>query len=289
MTPPIPAPNIANLAYGPRPRHQLDLWLAADRPSPVVIFAHGGGWRQGSKDDVGWDFSLPKCLAAGISVASINYRFSVEAPAPGPMFDTARAVQFVRLHAAEWGIDPSRIALSGGSAGAVNALWVAFREDLAAPNDPDPIARQSTRVSGVYAINSPTFLDPKSLIEHRLGDALDHPAVELLTGLGPGGLKDPRADQILRAVSPLYLATAAAPPVHLLYTRRNVDLAEHNPGHAIHHPRFGVMLKRRLDELGVPCGYACRDDYPDLDDKQFAECWPSEPVAFLAELFEKHS
>ncbi len=96
---------------------------------------------------------LPKLLEEGISVASVEYRFIAEAtadgvvpPVHGPLHDAARALQFVRSKASEWNIDKSKIAASGGSAGACTSLWLAFHSDLADPKSADPIARESTRL-----------------------------------------------------------------------------------------------------------------------------------------------
>ncbi len=79
----------------------------------------------------------------GISVVSVEYRFIKEAtadgvvpPVHGPLHDAARALQFVRSKADEWNIDKTRIAASGGSAGACTSLWLAFHSDLADPNSP---------------------------------------------------------------------------------------------------------------------------------------------------------
>src|SRR5438105_2450457 len=112
---PVPAkpePDLANIRYGPHDRNVLDLWKAKPKPGksgprPTVVFFHGGGFRQGDKASVpGW--LMAKCLDAGISVASANYRLSTTAPFPAPMRDGARAIQFLRFNAKELGIDPSR-------------------------------------------------------------------------------------------------------------------------------------------------------------------------------------
>ena len=70
----------------------IDLWKAgASSPTPLVVFFHGGGFRQGDKASVpGWLVS--KCRNAGISVASANYRLSPMAAFPAPMRDGAGAI-----------------------------------------------------------------------------------------------------------------------------------------------------------------------------------------------------
>jgi acetyl esterase/lipase len=105
-------------------RQKLDFYKAeSDKPTPLLFFIHGGGWVAGDKKNPG---SLKECLAAGVSVVSINYRYSWQAqiagvnpPVKAPLEDAARALQFVRSKATEWNIDKQRIGASGGSAGRV--------------------------------------------------------------------------------------------------------------------------------------------------------------------------
>ena len=127
LDPNRPRPDVADLRYGPHARNVLDLWKAPVPPghsgaAPLVVFFHGGGFIGGDKTSVpGW--LVDRCLAQGISVASVNYRLSTQAPYPAPMLDGARAIQFLRLEARKLGIDPMRIAACGNSAGAGIALW----------------------------------------------------------------------------------------------------------------------------------------------------------------------
>src|SRR4029077_5419025 len=125
-----------------------DFWQAkSDQPTPVLIFFHGGSFKAGDKSIVLTRPIFEECLQAGISVVSANSRFSPDASYPAPMHDGARAVQFVRSKAKEWKIDPARIAVSGSSAGATLALWIALRDDLADQSSNDPVSRLSTRVT----------------------------------------------------------------------------------------------------------------------------------------------
>ncbi len=169
--PPKPEPDFPNIRYGPHERNVLDLWKAKPQsgkvgPPPVVVFFHGGGFRLGDKSSVpGW--LVVKCLDAGISVASANYRLSDTAAFPAPMLDGARAIQYLRFHAKELGIDPRRIAASGSSAGAGIALWIGLHDDLADPRSPDPIARQSTRVACLGVERRPDLIRPSVHQEDR--------------------------------------------------------------------------------------------------------------------------
>ena len=148
---PSQPPTFANVAYGKHERQVLDFYQAkSDKPTPLVFYIHGGGWRGGDKNSVG---NVKPFLDAGISVVAINYRYvqngveeKVEPPVKAPLEDAARALQFVRSKAKEWNLDKKRIGATGGSAGGCSSLWLAFHDDMADPKSDDPIARESTRL-----------------------------------------------------------------------------------------------------------------------------------------------
>jgi len=139
-------PTHADVKYGPHGRNVMDVWLAkSDKPTPVLVSIHGGGFRGGNKS-VSGDL-LKQCLDSGISVVAITYRFSNEAIAPAQFLDSARAIQFIRHNAKEWNLDTTRIAATGGSAGAGISLWLGFHDDLADPDSDDPVLRELTRLT----------------------------------------------------------------------------------------------------------------------------------------------
>ncbi len=150
-------PTFADIAYGPHERNKLDFWKAdSDTPTPIVVFIHGGGFVSGDKGQASKDKIRTDCLAAKVSYASINYRYRTTAPIQDVLRDCARAVQFLRSKSTEWNIDKSRVGCYGGSAGAGTSMWLAFHDDLADPNNADPILRESTRIS-CAASNSGQF------------------------------------------------------------------------------------------------------------------------------------
>ncbi len=136
-TPPHPPrpPSIADIAYGPDVMNDLDLYIAkSDKPTPLVIYFFPGAFVVGNKNTVNPNL-LDACAKAGITVASINYRYSTQAPFPALFLDAARALQFLRLHAKEYNIDPQAIASTGSSSGADISLWLGFHKDLADPSN----------------------------------------------------------------------------------------------------------------------------------------------------------
>lgn len=117
-------------------------------PAPLLVWVHGGAWRFGTNQALR-DAILstptgeqPNTQAlmraafqqAGWAVASINYRYSHQALFPGALHDVKEAVRFFRANAHEFGIDPQRIAVAGGSAGGHLSMLVAHTGDSAAGN-----------------------------------------------------------------------------------------------------------------------------------------------------------
>lgn len=118
-------------------------------PAPLLVWVHGGAWRFGTnqalRDTVlhtpGGEQPNTQALMraafqqAGWAVASINYRYSHQALFPGALHDVKEAVRFFRANAHEFGIDPQRIAVAGGSAGGHLSMLVAHTGDSAAGGD----------------------------------------------------------------------------------------------------------------------------------------------------------
>ena len=95
---------------------KLDFYAAIGRTkAPCVIVIHGGGWDNGDRAQISpFNDWLARC---GYAVAAVSYRLAPEAIWPAQREDVRAAVAFVKEHAADWGVDPSRIVLLGRSAG----------------------------------------------------------------------------------------------------------------------------------------------------------------------------
>lgn len=105
---------------------RADLYLPSGRraPSPLVVWLHSGGWRIGDRrraPDLSRHFA-----ARGFAMASIDYRLSREAIFPAQLHDVKAAIRWLRVNAARFGIDESRIGLWGASAGGHLAALTAF-------------------------------------------------------------------------------------------------------------------------------------------------------------------
>ncbi|HST19957.1 MAG TPA: alpha/beta hydrolase [Blastocatellia bacterium] len=96
---------------------KLDLYLPQGQgPFPLIIWVHGGGWTSGDKS-LSADSPQFRQTARGYAVASINYRLSQEAKFPAQIEDCKAAIRWLRAHATQYNLDPSRIAAWGSSAG----------------------------------------------------------------------------------------------------------------------------------------------------------------------------
>jgi len=119
--------GLADVTYAVIPGFRplrLDLYLApgaTNKPHPLVIFVHGGGWQSGHTRHSGafadWPGVLASLAARGYVVASVEYRLSGEAHFPAAIQDVKSAIRYLRAHSSEYRIDPARAVIWGGSAG----------------------------------------------------------------------------------------------------------------------------------------------------------------------------
>jgi acetyl esterase/lipase len=264
--PRVVEPASAEAAYGPHPKQRLYFWKApSDRPTPMVLYIHGGAWTEGHYTD-GLRPYLKGMLREGISVASIEYRFIAEAiadkvdpPIKAPMHDAARALQFIRSKAAEWNIDKDRIGAAGTSAGGCMGLWLAFHPELADPASSDPVARESTRLWCVAVNDAQTTLDPQLMREwtpntryggHAFGF---YKMVKGEQRADFAGFLSQR-ERLLPSISeysPYSHVTADDPPTYLFY--HGTPAVGKEQADPVHTANFGVKLQERLHAVGGEC------------------------------------
>lgn len=252
----VPVPTMKEIRFGEKHRNVMDFWKAdSDKPTPVVLSIHGGGWNGGAKEQVDSFVDVKKLLEAGISVAAINYRLIKHAKdeqpfVKGPLTDAARAVQFLRHMSGDWNIDKTRIGATGGSAGGCSCLWVAYHDDLANPDSEDPVVRESSRLFCVAPMRVQTTLDPKQMREWIPNSNYGAHAF----GLGSFDEFLAERDNLLSVInrySPYALLDAKDPPTYLFFPIAPADRkARRDPTHS---PVFGVELQKRCRQLGVPC------------------------------------
>ena len=261
------APTHANMKYGKHERNVFDIWLAdSKKPTPLAIYIHGGGFISGNKEKVSQQV-VTQLLDAGISVASINYRYlSIDTPLPTSHHDARRALQFMRSKAKEWNIDKSRVAAFGGSAGAQICMWLAYSDEMAKPKSKDPIELESTRLTCVATMGGQTTNEIefwKEMITGLMGSEIDTEG--LVRPLG--GLVDPekvrmatwgsktldKANKKAARHSALNLVSEDDPPIFMSYGMAPSAKPPENKtrlrGWLIHHVNLGIALKEKTDTL----------------------------------------
>ena len=270
----VPKPTLAGIPYGKHERQILDFWQApSDKPTPLVFVIHGGGWIGGSKERLHRFVETATLLKAGISVVAINYRLlahteGVTPPVKASLHDAARALQFIRTKANEWNIDKARIGAVGGSAGGASSLWLAYHDDLASPKSEDLVARESTRLWCVAAVEPQTTLDPKQMkewtpnsyygghafgfVKNNYGQLAWRERQENMKNSFPQFLAE--RERILPWIaeySPYALLNAGDPPTYLLYgAAPAIGRNQEDPTHT---SNFGVKLQERCVKHGVEC------------------------------------
>jgi acetyl esterase len=117
-------------------------------PAPAIVFLHGGGF---VTCDIDVYDGVARQLAkrSGMRVVRVDYALAPEHPFPIPLNDCIAAIRWVASHGRDWGIDPTRIAVAGDSAGANLALaaTIALRD---AGNSP---VRGAACLYGCYALD----------------------------------------------------------------------------------------------------------------------------------------
>ncbi len=158
---------------------------------PAVLLVHGGGWRSGEKTQLrGYGILLGR---AGYVCVATEYRLVDESPWPAQIHDVKAAIRWMRANAGELGIDPTRIALEGNSAGAHLVLFAAGTPGAAPYEGEGGNPGVDTSVGAVIAVYPPTVFSFGARAHGAVPiEALsDHPTAELAESASPAGLAGP--------------------------------------------------------------------------------------------------
>ena len=151
---------------------KMDLYRRADtlQNEPIVVLIHGGSWRSGDHSELP---ALNRYLAArGYAVAAIEYRLAPKHPFPAARDDVRAAVRFLIGHARLLGLDPSRIALIGRSAGGQIALSAAYDAPVAAIKGVAAFYSPNDLVLAYQLPSNPLVLNSREVLESYLGGPL---------------------------------------------------------------------------------------------------------------------
>ena len=220
-----------DLAYGPHPRHVLDVYQPAGaRRAGVLVFVHGGAFVRGAKDINAEMYGNVLIWFARQGYLGINleYRLAPEAPYPGGAADLALACNWLAEHVAQYGGDPQRIGLVGHSAGGTHVATLIGDPVLRPAFDPDgrlccaallsarlraddlPVNPNAAGVAAYFGADPSTY-EQRSPVSHAANVSLpvlvvnaefENPLLDLY------GLEYALAVGQSRGVAPLHLALA---------------------------------------------------------------------------------
>ncbi len=235
-------PNITYLRAGGQ-ELKLDFYQARGTtgPAPTLVYIHGGGWTNGSKESSALTF-LPY-LEMGWNVANVEYRMADVAHAPAAVEDCRCALRWVYRNAERYNIDVDRIVVTGNSAGGHLSLTTGMLPASAGLDRQCPGDRNRTWSTGTT-----------SMAELSVAAIINWYGITDVVGLmhGPPGSSGnfteawlgSRSDreEIARRVSPLTYVRPGLPPV----------LTIHGDADPIVPYDHGVQLHNALDDAGIP-------------------------------------
>lgn len=249
-------PTYSDVKYGKHERNVFDFWKAeSNSPTPLVVFVHGGGFRNGDKSGAlnpeNSEY-LKKCLENGVSFASINYPFCTTTRLDSIMLDAARAIQFFRSKARRLNIDKEKIAAYGGSAGGGISLWLAVHDDLADRNSEDPVLRESSRLTVAGHLRSqasydfrrwPEFLNLPDGWTTGTGNDLQ------LYKIPDGSWYDSTEIVALRNnLDMIDMIDPSDPPVYFENMREG---SMESQGDILHHPAHAIHITQIFDQMNI--------------------------------------
>ena len=223
--------NIVYTKIGERDLH-LDIYRPKDSDlRPAVLFIHGGGWRSGDRSQ---NTPMAERFAErGYVAVSVEYRLSTEALYPAAVHDLKAAVRWLRAHSNERGVDTTRIAALGCSAGGQLAALLGTTNDNRIFEGEEGNAGSSSSVGAVVDVDG--ILDFTDKAESGKDTIPDHPSAGSYWFGGP--MREKRA-----------LWIEASPLVHV--DRNSAPIAFINSSIARFHAGRDSMIAR-LSLLGI--------------------------------------
>jgi len=190
---------------GGHARNKLDLYLPAkaDHPLPVIVWIHGGGWENGSKDS---SPAFP-LVAQGYAVASINYRLSQHAIFPAQIEDCKAAIRWLRANAKQYNLDANHIGVWGASAGGHLVALLGTSGSVKELDGSGGNMDQSSRVQCVVDFYGPTDFS-------KMGGSHDRPNSPEAKLVG-GPVRD--RQELAAKASPITYVSKDAPPFLIMH------------------------------------------------------------------------
>lgn len=198
------------------PRQKLDIALpekpASDKPLPVIVLIHGGGWQGGTHGPF-LSRAIPLVRSGEFAAVSIGYRLTDQGSWPIQIHDCQAGLRWVKANAEKYNWDPERIVLWGSSAGGhLVAMLGVSADDPSIDGKLGPHTEESLKVAGVIDFFGPanmaTMGDPPGFERHN---AADSPESKLLGG----PVKE--VPEVAKAASPQTYVSAGDAPFLILH------------------------------------------------------------------------
>lgn len=252
--PPI---DVRKERYGESDEQIFDLWygeISRTKPSPVLIFFHGGGFIRGHRF---YSKLLRQAHQRGATVISAGYRLSSNKKytIEDSIKDAAHLVVYLKKNAEKYRIDPNQIAACGNSAGGVMSLSLAIRKNI---NDVEVC--DNSIVCGVTH-NSPTLLDPFRFKELMGLDSIQQFWYLWSHLFNISELEEAKSDEVKQLIanvspelhihkqaSPLYLEYSEAPPEDGRHTYERDSLVS-----ILHSCLFGIEFMKKAKDVEADC------------------------------------
>jgi acetyl esterase/lipase len=213
----------------------LDVFEPAKKNGAAVFWVVSSGFVS-SHDSIAPGAYQP-LLERGYTVFAVVHGSQPRFLVPEFQEDVHRAVRFVRLHAARWGVDPQRFGVSGASAGGHLSLTIGTQGGPGKPDAKDPVDRQSSAVQAVACFFPPTdFLNWSKPGEPRVLPP------DVVPAFGPKWTTPEGQREFGRETSPIYYLTDKLPPTLVIHGDADVRVPLYQ----------SQRFEQRCKELGVP-------------------------------------
>jgi acetyl esterase/lipase len=200
----IPLQVDPDVVYG----HKMGMALTFDVLKPAtangagVLFMVSGGWISNWSPPEQTAKRFDALLDHGFTVFAVRHGSSPLFKVPDAVDDVRRAARYIKANAREWGVDPDRLGVFGGSAGGHLSLMLGTTGDAGDPTASDPVLRESSKVAAVVAYFPPVDLTGIAGPNDRF------PALDF----------DPVKSQ---SVSPIFFVSADDPPSLMIHGDRD--------------------------------------------------------------------
>jgi acetyl esterase/lipase len=199
---------LADEVYGHKDGMALtfDVITPADANGAAVMHLQSGGWYSTWNEPANLIPASTPMLNEGITVFIVRHGSAPRFQVPDAVADVRRCVRFIRMNADDYGIDPERIGVLGGSAGGHLTLMLATTGDDGDPGNADPVLRASSRIACGVSLYPPTDL--------RGWTTDPPPAIAAVPGLEPPLDFDASLEE---SVSPILHVTEDDAPVIIIH------------------------------------------------------------------------